>query len=184
VRIFFAVSLLIVVSAFAFSQDERPFRGSIPEELLRPRRGETPRYPVDMIIGELGRGSATEAAYFYANTVITGFMSGLTGHPALSSIDSVLREELISDIDIINPVSYRIGGGRREADGSVSFLVRFIGKDQTITSELYIRYSTNQTTSTGSWVFDELHLEEPRDREIEYLEALNRNDFYPYERFY
>ena len=38
-----------------FPQDEFIQRGSIPEELLRPRRDEAPRYPIDMVIGTLDR---------------------------------------------------------------------------------------------------------------------------------
>jgi hypothetical protein len=166
------------------------FRGSIPEDLLRPARGEALRYPIDIIIGELGRGSASAAAYFYANSVVTGLMSGLMGHPALSSIDSVLRESHLSAIKIVNPESSRIGAGRVEADGAVSFLVRFIGKEQGIIGELYIRYHSRKiegeeaTAAAGRWVFDELILEEARGLDEEFDEAMNRLDFNPYERFY
>jgi len=190
-RIFIVVSMIFLISAFAVSQDHGYSRGSIPEELIRPGRGEAPRYPIDIIIGELGRGNATAAAFFYANSVVTGLMSGLMEHPALSSIDSSLRESHLSSISSINPVSFRIGGGRVEPDGAVSFLLRFIGREKGIIGELYIRYRTRQsegadgeTITTGSWVFDELLLEEARDREIEYKEAMERREFNPYERFY
>jgi len=141
-------------------------RGSIPEELLRPARGEAPRYPVDIVIGTLGRGSASNAAYTYANSFAARLLSGSVDIPA------------VSEISVIQPLSYRIGGGRTEADGAVSFLVRFIGRNQAITGELYIRLFQ------GSWVFDEIILEAPKSREAEASEAVHRYDFYPYERFF
>jgi len=188
-RVFSVFTLFFLMSAFAFSQENFVSRGSVPEELLRPAKGEAPRYPVDIIIGELGRGSASAAAYFYANSVVTGLMSGLMGHPALSSIDSVIRESHLSAIKLVKPESFRIGAGRVEADGTASFLVRFIGKEQGIIGELYIRYHSRkiegqETTTTGSWVFDELILEEARGLDVEFKEAINRLDFNPYERFY
>jgi hypothetical protein len=188
-----ALTLLLFIPIFAFSQEEmeRASRGSIPEELLRPKRGEAPRYPIDVVIGELGKGTASDAAFSFANYISAAFLSGNKNNPALASIDSVLKESLLSSLDVISPLSYRLGGGREEADGAVSFLIRFIGKDQGITGELYIRYVTRQTEgadgevkTTGRWIFEELLLEEARDREVEQKESIYRNDFYPYERFY
>jgi hypothetical protein len=190
-----ALTLLLFIPIFAFSQEqiemERASRGSIPEELLRPKRGEAPRYPIDVVIGELGKGTASDAAFSFANYICAAFLSGNKDNSALASIDSVLKESLLSSLDVISPLSYRLGGGREEADGAISFLVRFIGKDQGITGELYIRYLTKQTEgadgeikTTGRWIFEELLLEEARNREVEQKESMYRADFYPYERFY
>jgi hypothetical protein len=188
-----ALSLFLFVSIFAVSQEqaERLSRGSIPEELLRPKRGESPRYPIDTVIGELGKGTASDAAFSYANYIGSGFLSGDKENSALASIDSAVRESLLSALENITPLSLRIGGGRQEADGSVSFLVRFIGKDQGITGELYIRYLTRQSQgtdgevkTTGNWVFEELLLEEAKDHEVEQKESIYLHDFYPYERFF
>ena len=188
-----ALALFLTVPFFAFSQEqmERASRGSIPEELLRPKRGEAPRYPVDIVIGELGKGSASDAAFSFANYISTAFLSGNMENSALASIDSGLRQNLLTSLDVITPLSYRLGGGREEADGAVSFLIRFIGKDQGITGELYIRYLTKQiegedgeVRTTGRWIFEELLLEEVKDRNAEQKESIHRDDFYPYERFY
>jgi len=188
-----ALTLFLSIPVFAFSQEqmERVSRGSIPEELLRPKRGEAPRYPVDIVIGDMGKGTASDAAFSFANYISAAFLSGNKDNPALTSIDSVLKENLLSSLDVISPLSYRLGGGREEADGAISFLIRFIGKDQGITGELYIRYLTKQTEgadgeikTTGRWIFEELLLEEARDREVEQKESIYRADFYPYERFY
>jgi hypothetical protein len=188
-----ALTLFLSIPIFAFSQEqmERASRGSIPEELLRPKRGEAPRYPIDIVIGELGRGTASDAAFSFANYIGAAFLSGNKDNAALASIDAGLRQNLLSSLDVISPLSYRLGGGREEADGAVSFLIRFIGKDQGITGELYIRYLSRQTEgadgevkTTGRWIFEELLLEEARDRDVEQKESIYRNDFYPYERFY
>jgi len=166
-------------------------RGSIPEELLRPRRGEAPRYPIDIVIGELGRGSASVAAFNYANGIVTGLMSGSMEHSALASISAAIRESYLSALDEIKPESFRIGGGRAEPDGAISFLLRFIGRDKTITGELYIRYVTRQvqrsdgeTVTTGFWRCEEILLEPPKDREAEHQEAIQRLEYFPYERFF
>jgi hypothetical protein len=188
-----ALSLFLSIPMFAFSQEQmdRVFRGSIPEELLRPKRGEAPRYPVDIVIGELGKGTASDAAFSFANYIGTAFLSGNMENAALASIDAALRQSLLSDLEVVSPLSYRLGGGREEADGAVSFLIRFIGREQAISGELYIRYVTTQSRGSsgevktaGRWVFEELLLEEAKSRDIEKKESIYRNDFYPYERFY
>jgi len=172
--------LLLTIPALAFSQSGGGF---IPTELLRPSRGEAPRYPVDMVIGELGRGRASASAYAYANTIAAAILSQRIDHPAFSSLSAGLRNSLLSTLDLVNPQSYRIGGGREEADGAVSFLVRFIGREYGIIGELFIRYETTEA-SFGGWVFEELILEDAKTRENERQESLNRYDFSPYERFF
>jgi hypothetical protein len=172
--------LLLSVSTLAVSQDEGSSRGSIPEELLRPRRSEAPRYPVDIVIGELGQGNASAAAYNFANNIAAGLLSGRMEHPALASINPVIRESYLTTLSIIRPLNFRIGSGRTEPDGAVSFLVRFIGRDLAVTGELYIRF----ISTTGQWVFEEMLLEEPRDRDTEQQQAAQRLDYFPYERFY
>jgi len=183
-RILIIAALLLMYTASAFSQDQTPMaRGSIPEALLRPQRGEPPRYPIDTVIGELGRGNATEAAHSFAVSVCDGLLSGDLRHTSLLTINSSERERYISALDIIVPLSYRLGGGREEADGAISFLVRFIGRDQGISGELYIRFITRENTQ-GHWIFEELLLDEAKDREIEQQESIYRYDFNPYERFF
>ena len=189
------ISLLFIITAFTAAQEgSSPFRGSIPEELLRPRRGESPRYPIDTVIGELGQGEAGEAAYSFANSLAAGFLSGEAGDPALAAINAALREDYLSLLANIEPAGFRLGGGREEADGAVSFLIRFIGREQGITGELFIRYVTKQiedvyedevrTRTTGEWTFEDLILEEAKSRDAEQRESLQRFDFSPYERFF
>jgi len=189
--LFISLSVVSWQSLFAQEQMEVVSRGSIPEELLRPKRGESARYPIDTVIGEIGRGKASEPAFNFANNIGSALLEGDKENSALASIEKVERENLLNALEVIVPVSFRIGGGREEADGAVSFLVRFIGKDKGITGELYIRYKTRQSQgtdgevkTTGYWVFEELLLEEAKDREVEQKESIYRHDFYPYERFY
>jgi len=178
--------LLIIAPAFAFSQGS----GLVPEELLRPGRGEAPRYPIDTVIGELGQGKASATAYAYAIAVVSALFTGRIDHPAFSSLSASVQTSYMSALDAIGPRSYRIGGGREEADGAVSFMVRFIGREYGITGELFLRYVTRQIESgeegetVGSWVFEELILEEAKNLESEQQESVNRYDFSPYERFF
>jgi hypothetical protein len=182
------ICLLLIIPAFAFSQGS----GFIPEELLRPGRGEAPRYPVDTVIGELGQSRASAAAYTYANTVVSALFSGRIDHPAFSSLSTSIQQNYMSALDAIGPRNYRIGGGREEADGAVSFMVRFLGREYGVTGELFIRYVTRQvqtegegeTETVGNWVFEDLILEEAKDLESEQQESANRYDFSPYEGFF
>jgi len=178
-------SLFIFAAVFSVPQetDTAPMaRGSIPEVLLRPARGESARYPIDTVIGDLGRGQATEAAFNFANTVCEGLISGDVDNTALATANSAERQRYIAYLEVISPTSYRIGGGRQEPDGAFSFLVRFIGRDRGISGELYVRFGSRQNRSV--WILEELLLDEPRDRNVEQQESLYRYDFNPYERFF
>jgi hypothetical protein len=194
-RITALICLFLAMTAFAAAQEQGwVSRGSIPDELLRPRKGEAPRYPVDTVIGELGKGKASDAAYSFANSVASGLLSADTGHPVLAGISAVLRESYLSALNYIEPVSFRIGGGREEPDGAVSFMIRFFGKEREITGELYIRFVTKQTekvlesereiSAAGSWIFEDLILDDPKSRYGGQRESLPRFDFPPYERFF
>ena len=182
---------LFFLAVFAPAQ-ESGYRGSIPVELLRPGHGESPRYPIDTVIGELGRGEASDAAYSFANSIAGGLLSGESGHPGLRTVSAAVREKYFSVLEVIEPGGYRIGSGSEEADGSVSFLIRFMGRELGITGELFIRYVTRQIvdeegaeiTMTGNWVFEDLILDEARSRDEQQRESLQRFDFSPYERFF
>jgi len=193
-RVIFLTILLVLITSFAnldngASQENatvqtRTARGSIPEALLRPARGEAPRYPIDTVIGELGRGQATEAAFEFANLVCEGLIAGDLNDPALLTISSEERQRYITTLNTISPQNYRIGGGRQEADGAFSFLVRFIGRDHGISGELYIRFSTRPNRPAAVWTFEDLLLDQARSRDVEQQESVYRYDFNPYERFF
>ena len=202
------VLLFIFSISPAFSQTgELLQRGSIPQELLRPRREEAPRYPVDTVIGPIGQGSAPTEAYGLARRVAAALLAGNMNASVLSSVNKVFLEGCMSMLNVVNPRFFRLGGGREEPDGSVSFLVRFAGREQGITGELYIRSEERRTaplpqpvTEGGEeteqapptrapivqkiWIFEDLILDSPRSREEEIIESRQRYDFSPYERFF
>jgi len=191
-RIFSFVYFFLCLTVFSSAQDQL-YRGSIPEELLRPLRGEAPHYPVDTVIGEMGRGSAPEAAYSFVKSVAAGLISANMEHPGLAGINTALREDYLTVLEEIGPRSYRLGGGREEPDGAVSFVIRLLGREKGITGELFVRYVTKQaqkdnenaeTKTAGSWKFEDLILEEAKSREEEQHDSLQRFDFSPYERFF
>jgi hypothetical protein len=136
--------LFIFAAGNVFSQTGRTDdffqRGAIPIELLRPRREEAPRYPIDTVIGPLGRGQASGEAYEFARRVAAALLEGSLNEPALSTLNRVFIESCINALNVVNPRYFRLGSGREEPDGSVSFLVRFAGRERGITGELYIRF--------------------------------------------
>jgi len=192
-RFLFFICVFFIVSVFfAHGQDRR----SIPDELLRPKWGESPRYPADVVIGDLGQGRASSAAYSHANSIAAALLSRQRAHPSLAAVNPDLLDSYFFTLGRASPYTYRLGGGKEEADGAFSFLIRYIGRDYGVTGELYVRYMTRQvksedggTAQTGIWVFDDLLLEEVKSREEEQREAVNRAekrrlDYLPYERFY
>ncbi|MDR1106160.1 MAG: hypothetical protein LBL44_07365 [Treponema sp.] len=144
--------ILFFSAAGSFSQDEavsapesvlqEEENGTIPDELRRPRRGEDPRYPEDMVIGELGRGKAPEEAWRLAENLLSALV--MQDRSGLSSIDSLILDNLLGTLGEIDARTFRLGSGRDEPDGSVSFLVRFMGREEWIAGELYLRLPETQ----------------------------------------
>ncbi|MDR3122857.1 MAG: hypothetical protein LBU16_03650 [Treponema sp.] len=162
------------------AQEEPVFnQGAIPEALRQPQRGdETPRYPRDAVIGELGRGLATEDAYRYARNLLQGALSLNRESALLVGTSPSQLEELFAGLETLGPQQYRLGGGREEADGSTSFLFRFIGRDMSMAGELYIRFDDN------AWRLDDIIVEEARTLSEGGLMNTYKFDFSPYERFF
>jgi len=139
---------LVFLAPGIFPQDAKPGANgeqagaaenrTAPDLLRRPERGESPRYPQDIVIGELGQGKAPDGAYRYAKELIEALAAGSNKSPVVTAYPSILTESLLKNINGIGPRSYRLGGGRTEADGNVSFLVRFLGSEESITGELFI----------------------------------------------
>jgi hypothetical protein len=192
-RFFTFICVFFIISvSISYGQDRR----SIPEELLRPGWGESPRYPSDVVIGDLGQGRASSAAYSQANSIASALLSRQRGHPSFAALNPDLLDSYFFTLGRASPYTYRLGGGKEEADGAFSFLIRYIGRDFGVTGELYVRYITKQvqgedggTAQAGSWILDDLLLEEVKSRESEQREAVNRAekrrlDYLPYERFY
>jgi len=163
-------------------------RGSIPEELLRPRRDESPRYAVDTVIGLLGQGETSMEAYMFARKVAEDLLAGNQEGESLKALDKLSLESYINMIGEIGPRNFRLGGGRMENDGSVSFLVRYIGRELAITGELYIRLEEipggENSSARSRWIFEELILEDAQNRKEEFEKSVQPFDFSPYHRFY
>ena len=151
---------------------------TIPDTLRRPEQGEAPRYPQDIVIGELGRGNASEGAYRFAVNILQALRAGNRNAPVLANSPSALIESLFEQIGSLRPRSYRLGSGRIETDGNISFMVRFLGPEASITGELFIR----QAEESGIWLLDDLILEERRP--LSEIRDSYHYDFSPYERFY
>ncbi|MCL2193806.1 MAG: hypothetical protein FWB78_10475, partial [Treponema sp.] len=140
-KIMMAILLPIAASVlFAQAETEGATQhGLIPQELLRPRRQESPRYPVDIVIGPLGQGRASRETYLFARSVADALLAGNPDASVLSAMNRVFLEDYMATLDIVNPRSFRLGSGQENPDGSVSFLVRFIGRDHGVTGELFVR---------------------------------------------
>jgi len=209
-----------------------------------------------MVIGAIGQGQASKEAYEIARRIADALLAGNMNAPVLSSVSKVFLEDCMTKLKSINPRSFRLGSGREEPDGSFSFLVRFTGREEGITGELFVRFEERRPKAppappasepakpadiqppesqpadiqpAGSqsadsqpaepspenenkaapppapavqvarqvqappkntppapkiWIFEDLILEEPRNREEENRENRHRFDFSPYERFY
>jgi hypothetical protein len=142
IRIAFFLILLLVGITGVFSQTDV----SIPRELLRPRREEAPRYPIDTVIGTLGQGQASQEAYEFARRTAAALLRGDMAASILSSVSRAFLEDRMDMLKEINPRFFRLGSGREEPDGAVSFMIRFAGRDQGITGELFVRLQERRPT--------------------------------------
>lgn len=177
---FLVLSLMASVNFAVFAQDEGSF--TLPAEIHRPQYGEVPRFPEDYWIGELGRGRAGEEAYRFARR----FIEDLAGGNNEQTPEHIKASfESLEGFEIRN---VRIGGGRMEADGSVSFLVRFLGREEAVTGELFLRQreqdpEDTETSETSAWYPDDLILDQRRPLG-ESLYGPGNMDLTPYERFF
>jgi hypothetical protein len=159
---FLIILPFLFLALVLFAQSRVEFSGGVPEDLLRPQYGETLRFPRDYVIGELGRGDAPEEAYQSARNLAAVLLRGEDLRQSIPLEEWNKSREIIGALD---PRGFRIGGGRKEADGSVSFLVRFLGRESSVTGELYLRVNRktkDAEANTGSgylWQAEDLLLE-------------------------
>ena len=142
----------------------------VPNNLRKPEIGETPRFAEDLVIGRLGRGNAPEDAYHFAQNLLSDLVADRV------SPDPALPGSVLAELRAIRPQNHRLGSGRIEADGSISFLVRFIGREESISGELFLR------PGAGAWVFDDLLLDEKRV--LSEIRDSFRFDFSPHGRLF
>ena len=110
----------------------------LPPELLRPRYGEDPLFSRDYVIGKMGRCDASEESYRYARLIVAGLAAG-DGKTEGVQFSEQKRLYVKQGIGSLGTRAWRVGGGRVEPDGSVSFLIRFLGRANSVTGELYLR---------------------------------------------
>jgi len=168
---------LCLITQNLFSQDAANTE-TVPDSLRRPERGEAPRYPKDLVIGDLGQGEASEEAYLFARNILTAIASGRRDASVLANSGFSFTESIFDNVRSIRPRDSRLGSGRNEPDGCVSFLFRIIGQQESITGELFIR----QAEASGRWLLDDLILE--GKRALSDIRDSYRYNFSPYERFY
>jgi hypothetical protein len=174
--------VLWFVARWSFSQEAAE---TVPDSLRRPERGEAPRYPDDLVIGELGQGETPDGAYIFSKSILSALTAGNRAATVFADTGSSFAESSFDLIRGIRARSYRLGGGRTEADGCVSFLVRFIGPDESITGELFVRWAETAEEGgfgAGKWLLDDLILENKRS--LNEIRDSYRYEFSPYERFY
>jgi hypothetical protein len=144
-----------------------------------------------MIIGSLERGNVPAAAYARAREVMGALIGGNKEAALFSVMNSEDLGKIFSDLGKIGPRRFRLGKGREEIDGAVSFLVRFIGREKGMVGELYVRPELSSEEGSEAavqdqerviWRFDDLILEEER-RLDEVVEGPSF-DLPPYERFF
>jgi hypothetical protein len=136
------------LNVFAVNSELEANRGVIPEGLLRPQRGEAVRYPRDIVIGELGIGSAPPVAYRAVRRALANLFSNSMETLVLSTLSDEIKADIAARLSETAPYKYRIGGGRVEIDGSVSFLFRYIGSGRELDGEIYLREMKNDETFT------------------------------------
>ena len=186
----FLGAALLLPGAFpqkGFSQEgDLPLQArTIPDTLRRPQRGEMPRIPQDFVIGELGQGQAPADAYRFARSLVAALTAGNSASPVFAGSPPALIASHIQEIGGIGPQSYRLGGGRLEVDGNISFLVRFLGREESITGELFVYQraaADSPTEEPAQWFLDDLVLEERRT--LTEIRDRYRFIFSPYERFF
>ena len=181
------LGLFLIFSFFAQGAASQEDLGSdvVPDVLRRPDRGEAPRYPSDLVIGELGRGEASDGAYLFAQNLLSAITEDRRNAQIITESGFSLSDSVFDEIRSIRPRYYRIGGGRTEPDGYVSFLIRIIGSDESITGELFLRLSEaseDDEAVTVRWLLDDLILESKRT--LAEIRDSYRYDFSPYERFF
>jgi hypothetical protein len=152
----------------------------VPEPLRRPQQGEAARYPEDLIIGTLGRGDASAESYRFAQEILQAFLREETETEiwknTLSNLTPKETERIIAILQEVMPEKVRIGGGRKETDESISFLLRFIGDTRWSGGEIYI------TQNEDTWNLENLILDEAREQGGG--NSPYRFDLPPYERFF
>jgi hypothetical protein len=176
-KIILVCALCFFAAFFLLGQAEAP-AGVLPDSLKRPEFVTDPLYPRDLSIGELGPGSAPAASYTQARRVLSDLQQAKKTSALLVTIPSETVDTIVSGLEKITPRKFRVGGGQEGVDGSISFMFRFVGREEELSGAVYLRGQED-----GSWKLEDIIPEEPRS-----LEQARQSDnpylWLPYDRFY
>jgi hypothetical protein len=171
----FILIVLLVGGYAGFSQDVDSV--TIPDAIRRPSRTETPRYPSDSVIGNLGQGELSQEDLNFASNVLRALMQGREQSPLLLTLNEGAGREFIEKTQKIRAFKFRIGGGKEIVDGAGSFLFRFIGRDGQLGGAMYF------VRSESGYILDDIILEDISQNLVDGNKDRASNMF-PYERFY
>jgi hypothetical protein len=152
------------------------FSGVVPEALIRPTRERGAFYPVDAVIGPLGVEDLAGEAGDYAKTVMQDLLSQDAASASIGNLGTDITGDAMEKLSEAAPHKWRLGGGREEADGSVSFLFRFMGREKEVSGELYLR------SADGGWKTEDIIFNTPKELTIG--AETSSSSYTPYERFY
>jgi hypothetical protein len=169
------LAVLLAGSHAGFSEESASI--TVPDAIRRPSRNETPRYPRDFVIGDLGRGELPQEDLNYASNVLRALMQGREQSSLLETLDKDTVRGYIEELQGIRVEKLRIGGGQEIVDGAGSFLFRFIGRNGQLGGVMYF------VRGEGGYMLDDIVLEEiPRN--LLDGEKDRTPDTFLYERFY
>lgn len=124
-------------------------------DLSIPTGSESPRLPRDYLIGQLGAEDGKAAPYREAAAILEELASGKTAGRRFTKNGEAGLSEIVERLSSLgSAASVRIGSPVPEGDGGVSYLIRFVGKDASLSGELRLEPSEN-----GSWLVDFIALD-------------------------
>jgi hypothetical protein len=171
----FLLVALLAGGTAGFSQDDGSV--TIPDAIRRPSRTETPRYPRDSVIGDLGQGELPQEDLNYVSNVLRALMQGREQSPLLLPLNEGMSREFIDKLQAIRAYKFRVGGGKKIVDGAGSFLFRYIGRDGQLGGAMYF------VRDEDGYTLDDIILEEIPPNVLD-GEKDRLSDLFPYERFY
>ncbi len=126
---------------------------SITADLTIPNKNEIPRLPKDFSIGDLGQGNVPLPVYDAAQDYCNRLVSSQYTKQLLNFLPVQEQDKIAEMVKTINPLQYRIGGGKLEGEGRYSFLIRILGQNTAASGAVYVHLVDTL------WIVDDLLLE-------------------------
>lgn len=128
---------------------------SVRAELAAPSSAESPRPPRDYLIGILGAEGGSGAPYLAAASFLNDFSDEHPVERHLTRSGSVGFSDTRERLSLLGgAISVRVGSPASEGDGAVSYLIRLVGKDASLSGEIRM-----VSGSDGTWLVDFLALD-------------------------